>query len=427
MASFICKVLTPQGQIVKIKINGNDKISCLRKLKQNGMTPISIKSSFNILRNDEKTTAKIYSSRRKNENKIRNQIIQLSDKVSIEEVKIFTNNFYILKKAKFTNHHAIKTIMNSTKNLQLKKVLNDMLKNLESGKLIYKTMEEYKSIFPYEYIYLIKTGELTGKLEDSLEHAIKYLEDEEEIKSRIQKALIPNIVLFLGIIIMTILSILIGVPLLKNIFLVNESNIRLPKILLVVSFFMEKVIKYWYIIFILIVISIIAIIRYINTTNGKYKIDKFITTNILFGRISFLLDFSRLLGSVLINLKNKMRVQDALDISKNVIKNTYILDIIDKSINNIYVGKSWIEPFEKENVLSPIVIEMLKKGTAGNLSELMEKVSQYIDFEIESEINKLLKILPEISYTIVGIAVLIFIITILMPVMQVYLGGFLFR
>ena len=70
---------------------------------------------------------------------------------------------------------------------------------------------------------------------------------------------------------------------------------------------------------------------------------------------------------------------------------------------------------------------MLKKGTAGNLSELMEKVSQYIDFEIESEINKLLKILPEISYTIVGIAVLIFIITILMPVMQVYLGGFLFR
>ncbi len=427
MASFICKVLTPQGQIVKIRMNGNDKISCLKKLKQNGMTPISIKSSFNISRNDEKTTAKIYSSRRKNKNKIRNQIIQLSDKVTIEEVKIFTNNFYILKKAKFTNHHAIKTIMNSTKNLQLKKVLKVMLNNLESGKLIYKTMEEFRDIFPYEYIYLIKTGELTGKLEDSLEHAIRYLENEEEIKERIQKALIPNIVMFLGIIFMTVLSILIGVPLLKNIFLVNESSIRFPKILLVVSFFMERVIKYWYVIFIMIIITVIAIIRYINTTNGKYKIDKFIATNILFGRIGFLLSFSRLIGSVLINLKNKMRIQDALDISKNVIKNTYILDIVDKSINNIYVGKSWIEPFENENVLSPIVIEMLKKGSSGNLSELMEKVEQYIDFEIENEINKLLRILPEISYIIVGIAVLIFIITILMPVMQVYLGGFLFR
>ena len=426
MASFICKVLTPQGQIVKIKMNGNDKISCLKKLKQNGMTPISIRSFFNILKNDEKATAKIYS-KRKSKNRIRNQIIQLSDKVSIEEVKIFTNNFYILKKAKFTNYHAIKTIMNSTKNLQFRKVLNVMLRNLESGKLIYKTMEEYKDIFPYEYIYLIKTGELTGKLEDSLEHAIRYLEDEEEIKAKIQKTLIPNIVMFLGIICMTILSILMGVPLLKNIFLVNESNIRFPKILLVLSFFMEKIMKYWYIIFILIIIGAIAIIRDVNTTKGKYKIDKFIATNILFGRISFLLDFSRLLGSVLINLKNKMRIQDALDISKNVIKNTYMLDIVDKSINNIYVGKSWIEPFENENVLSPIVIEMLKKGASGNLSELMEKVEQYMDFEIENEINKLLRILPEISYTIVGIAVLIFIITIIMPVMQVYLGGFLFR
>ena len=57
----------------------------------------------------------------------------------------------------------------------------------------------------------------------------------------------------------------------------------------------------------------------------------------------------------------------------------------------------------------------------------MEKVEQYIDFEIENEIDKLLRILPEISYTIVGIAILIFIITIVMPIMQVYLGGFLFR
>lgn len=427
MASFICKVLTPQGQIVKIKMNANDKISCLKKLKNNGMTPINIKRYFNILTNNEKMTAKIYSSRRKNKNKISNQIIQLSDKVTIEEIKIFTNNFYVLKKAKFTNNHAIKTIMNSTKNLQLKKVLNIMLKNLENGKLIYKTMEEYKDIFPYEYIYLIKTGELTGKLEDSLEHAIRYLEKEEEIKKRIQNALIPNIIMFFGIIIMTILSILIGIPLLKNIFLVNESNIRFPRILLILSFIMEEIIKYWYVVFILISFAIFTIVRYINTTKGKYKIDKFIVTNILFGRISFLLDFSRLLGSVLINLKNKMRIQDALDIGKNVIKNTYMLQIIDKSINNIYIGKSWIEPFENEGILSPIVIEMLKKGNTGNLSELMEKVAQYIDFEIENEINKLLKILPELSYGIVAIALLIFIIVILMPIMNVYIGGFLFR
>ncbi len=42
MSKFICKVITPQGQIVKLKMTENDKITCLKKLKKNGMTPISI-------------------------------------------------------------------------------------------------------------------------------------------------------------------------------------------------------------------------------------------------------------------------------------------------------------------------------------------------------------------------------------------------
>ena len=45
MQNFICKVLTPQGQIVKIKMTEEDKITCLKKLKKNGMTPISVESS----------------------------------------------------------------------------------------------------------------------------------------------------------------------------------------------------------------------------------------------------------------------------------------------------------------------------------------------------------------------------------------------
>ena len=45
MTTFICKVMTPQGQVVKIKLQEKDKITCLKKIKKNGMTPISVEPS----------------------------------------------------------------------------------------------------------------------------------------------------------------------------------------------------------------------------------------------------------------------------------------------------------------------------------------------------------------------------------------------
>lgn len=418
---FICKVLTPQGQVVKIKMTENDKIECLKKLKRNGMTPISIKHSLSKFKSLEKGTAKIYS-KRKNVKK-NNIIIQLSNRVSTQEIKVFTQDFYMLKKSNFTSEHALKTIISNTKNLELKRVLNIMLKSIQKGIPLYKTMEEYKNIFPLEYTYLIKMGELTGKLEVSLEYVIKYLDNEEKLKSRINKILIPNIIMFLCIIILTFSAILIGIPLLKNIFMINGS-INIPKGILVISNILSKVFKYWYIIVLLIASIIVIFIKFINSDEGKYRFDKFICTNILFGKIIYFLNFSRILSSLEINLKNKMRLQDALDISKNVIKNTYILNTLEKSANNIYIGKSWIEPLEEN--LSPIIIELLKKGSKNNLIEVIEKVIEYINIEIENEMNRLLKILPEISYGIVGISILIFVITVLLPCIQIYLSGFLF-
>ena len=149
-------------------------------------------------------------------------------------------------------------------------------------------------------------------------------------------------------------------------------------------------------------------------------------TNPIFGKAKYLIDFSKLLKTLYINMQNKMRIQDALEVSKDVEKNTYMIDTLEKSINNIYIGKSWLEPFENEKILSPIIIEMLKKSSNNKLIDITEKVIKYVDFEIENQINRLLKILPMISYGVVGIAILIFTVVILIPCIQVYLGGFLF-
>lgn len=69
------------------------------------------------------------------------------------------------------------TIIDSTENLSLKGVLQDILAGVESGEYMYTTMEYYSNIFPYIYVNMIKVGELSGSLTKSLEQAVKYLEE----------------------------------------------------------------------------------------------------------------------------------------------------------------------------------------------------------------------------------------------------------
>ena len=103
-----------------------------------------------------------------------------------------------------------------------------------------------------------------------------------------------------------------------------------------------------------------------------------------------------------------------------------MLSIIETSINNILIGQSWIEPFEKSGLTSPMMTEMLKIGMQTDLTEMMEKLVEYMDIDIDNIMNKIMKALPQVVYVIVGIVLIFFVVVVLVPCIQVYMGNFLF-
>lgn len=147
----------------------------------------------------------------------------------------------------------------------------------------------------------------------------------------------------------------------------------------------------------------------------------------IFGKLIYSLDFTRLMRSVYLNLQNGMRIQDSLEVSKNVIKNNVMLSVIETSINNIFIGQSWIDPFEKTRLSSPMTTEMLKIGMQTDLTEMIAKLLEYMEQDIDNTMEKIIKILPEVSYAVVGVVLIFFVVVVLVPCIQVYMGGFLFE
>ena len=121
-----------------------------------------------------------------------------------------------------------------------------------------------------------------------------------------------------------------------------------------------------------------------------------------------------------------MRIQDALEVSKNVINNYVMRAMVETSINNILVGASWIEPFEKAGLGSTMITEMLKVGMQTDLTEMMAKLLNYMDIDIKNTMDKIMAVLPQLVYSIVGVLIIFVVVVVLVPCINVYMGGFLF-
>lgn len=446
MATYRYRALTENGVIVTNRIEENNRSAVIKKLKRNNLTPISINEQLaignrkavkkkkrnikdieDIMKNVN--TSNLVQNRDKRKMSYiqrANQALMKTEKITNRDIVIFTQNFYLLKKANFNNIHALSTIIESTENFKFQGILEDILAGVEAGENMYTTMEYYSDVFPYIYINMIKVGELSGSLTNSLEQAVKYLDDSASINKKLKNILVPNIIQFTLLLFLLVVGTLVAIPAIQGVFDAVGSKDTLPAVTVWFAGFLDKLVQYWYIPTAIILGSIGAIIAYIKTPKGKYNFDYFKYTMPIFGKLIFSLDFSRLMKAMLLNLNNGMRIQESLEISKNVIKNYVMLSIIETSINNILIGQSWIEPFEKSGLPSAMITEMLKIGMKTDLAEMMEKLLEYMDIDINNIIDNIMKVLPQVVYSIVGVVLIFFVLVVLAPCIQLYMGNFLF-
>ena len=444
MPEYVYRAVTDKGLIVRNRVEDSSKQSLIRRLKHNGLMPIQVvqvgynskknkrtKRNINNMEDIMKTantTNILNNSNRKNLSVIEKINLKLAatEKITNRDLVIFTQNFYLLKKANFNNIHALNTIIESTENLSLRGIIEDILAGVEGGDYMYTTMEYYSNIFPEIYINMIKVGELSGSLTNSLKQAVRYLDDSADISKKVKKIVIPNVLQLIGLIIMLVVGTLVAVPAIQGVYDQVGSKDQINPITLWFSDFIRGVIANWYIPVGIIAVIVTGIIFYINTPRGKYNFHYFKYTMPIFGKLIYSLDFSRFIKAMMLNLDNGMRIQDALEVSKNVVSNYVFLSMVETAINNILIGQSWIDPFEKSGLSSSMITEMLKIGMQTDLSEMMQKLVEYMEIDINNTLDKIMKVMPQVMYSIVGVALIFFVLVVLVPLLEVYMGTFLF-
>jgi len=340
--------------------------------------------------------------------------ILFNEKVTVDDLLIFTRQMYNLSKSGIPIIRSISTIEVTSHNPVLKAALNDIVLSLESGQLLSQSMSKYNYIFSDLMISILEVGEETGNIDKSFLQISKYLKREKTTSSQIKSALrYPTMVLFTIIIAMIIVNIFV-IPSFVDFF--DKFKVDLPiytKILISVSNF---TVNFWSEGLAVILIIFIIIKKYLKTTDGLFFYDKYILKMPVVGSIIHKSLMERFSRSLYLALDSGVPIINSLNLIAKAIDNKYIEHEIIKIKNGVQEGVLISKLMSKNDVFDVIVVQIISiSEETGDFSDMLNNISDYYSDEIDVEISQLSSAIEPIMITIIGMMVLVLALGIFMP------------
>ena len=284
------------------------------------------------------------------------------------------------------------------------KLIQDIQTAVRGGAALSSAMEEQGDTFSGFYVSMVRGGEISGTLSESLERMLEYLERSRALREKIVSALIyPSILLLVAGLSVVILLTLV-VPQFRPIF--EEMGAALPlatRLVLAVSDFFAG---YWWLVLLLIAAAGAAGVRFLSTQERRYQLDVLMLRLPLIGpliRTHQTSMFSRSLGTL---LQSGVPILQSLDIANSTLTNRAMAAAVDAAASSLKEGGELSDTLLEATVFPGLAIQMIKVGEeTGSLDKTMLRIAKVYDDEVEITVQRLLAMLEPVM--IVGLGVII--------------------
>ncbi len=307
----------------------------------------------------------------------------------------------------------------------LRATLNALADSVQGGSTFSESLAQHPKIFNKLYVNMVKAGELGGVLELVLQRLAEYQEKANKLKNKIVSAMVyPVIVMFIAVAILVFLMLFI-VPKFKDMF-AEMGDSDLPLISKIVFGFSEFMLSRPLVVpnavFIFIAVGVVVFLFNLwgTTKGGRNAIDNLKLKLPIFGDIqrkSAVSRFSRTLGTL---VTSGVPILQALNITRETAGNVVISAAIDKVYDAVKEGESIVTPLQATNVFPAMVISMVDVGEeTGQLPEMLLKVADVYDDEVDNAVTALTSILEPIMIVILALVVGAVVFALFLPLIKV--------
>lgn len=395
MQTFNYVALGPKGEKIKDSVDAETEQSAAELIKKSGFTPIEIKSlSKSPMGQFTRKLARV----------------KTKDKV------LLARQLSTLINAGLPLVQSLRAVSEQTTSKALRVIIADVTKKVEGGSTFSDALAKHPKVFNQVFISLVAAGEASGTLDTTLDRLALQQEKDADIVGKVRGAMIyPAIVLTVMLLVVTFM--LVKVLPQVEVLYVSFPGANLPietKILLALSHF---IVKFWYLVIIIVIGAGIGINRFNGTSSGKRVFDRLKLHMPPFGPLFqkiYMARFARI-GSTLVAAG--VPLLQVLSIVADAVNNDMISDSIHKASEKVKGGKSLSDALRGDTNFIPLVINMLDIGEqSGSMEKMLGKVADYYEKEVDDTIKNISALIEPVMMVLLGVMALMIVGAVLLPI-----------
>jgi len=356
---------------------------------------------------------------------------RLTRDINLSEFNIFGGGYKISELANFAQRlsvlitagipivRSITIIKKQSNSKHEKNMLEKLLSRVEAGETLSSALKEHPKYFPKLFIHLIKAGETGGVLDEVLSELVEYYRERDKTNKQVKSALYYPIVIVIVAVIAVFILIGFVLPNILKMLVNFGGEIPLPtKILIFVS---NIISSYWWAILIVLLAGLFLLSTYIKTPKGKLNKDKLLLEIPVIGDLIRKVVIARFASTMALLIKSGVNIINALPVIEEVVNNEVFADILLETRMRVREGSTLSEPIRQSGEFPPMVVQMLKVGEeSGNIEDMLNKISDYYDLEVENAIEGSISLIEPVMIIILAVIVGGIVASIILPLFSIY-------
>jgi type IV pilus assembly protein PilC len=340
-------------------------------------------------------------------------------KVKQDEVVMFTRNLSAMLKAGLPMSRALSVAERQTKNQRFKVTLHTLIDRLNQGTPFHEAIGAFPKIFPSLYVSMVHAGEEGGTMADALGILAIQMERASNLKKKIKGAMIYPMIVIGVMTLIGILMMIYVIPTLTKTF--REMNAELPASTKLIMSISDLFANHAFLTIGSFIGGIVLFVSFLKTKVGGRIFDWVVVRIPIIGTMAKETNAARTSRTLSSLLASGVDVIGSINITKDVVQNSYYKDILAEAAVRVEKGKPLSEIFiEREDLYPVLVGEMIAVGEeTGKISEMLQELAKFYENEVEQKTKDLSTIIEPILMVVIGGAVGFFALAMISPIYSI--------
>ena len=386
-----------EGQTIEGAVEAASEQAALDELSERNLTPVFLQ---------ERTQKSVWQVS-----------LKFLNRINAKDLVVFSRQLAVMVAATVPLVQSLRILTKQTQNETLKIIVSEVGDEVEGGAKLSAAMSRYADVFSNFYVNMVRSGETSGRLDETLSYLADEAEKNYDLMSKIKGAMTYPAFILVGMVVVGFVMMTFVVP--KLTVILEETSTALPtstKILIATSGFLER---WWWLVILVLIAAVLGVRVASRQGVGRLIWHRLQLRLPILGKILqriYLVRFTRSLASLMLG---GVPLTRGLEVVAGIVGNEVYRDLITRTIHEVEEGNSISTLFLESSDMPAMVSQMLVVGEkTGRLEEILNRLGDFYSREVENNVQGLVTLIEPLIMVILGLAVGVMVAAIILPIYQ---------